>query len=135
MVSSGLLKFSIFYFILCFTNIVLPRLYVIRVLFLVVVVLSLSFHVTKREQGYGWKIAAFLFCVGRKQMFLNGFQWGSCYPNFGLLCMFCRSLFVLLSFFYWSLICLFLFDLWILITPLISSKSTYIVYFNHCINK
>ena len=31
--------------------------------------------------------------------------------------MFCRSLFVLLSFFLWSFCCLFLFDLWILITP------------------
>ena len=38
--------------------------------------------------------------------------------------MFCRSLFVLLSFFFWSLCCLF-FHLRILITPLVSSKSSY----------
>jgi hypothetical protein len=36
------------------------------------------------------------------------------------MCMFCRSLFVLLSFFFWPWGCLFLFDLQILITPLVS---------------
>jgi len=36
--------------------------------------------------------------------------------------VFCRSLFVLLSFFFWPLRCLSFFDLWILITPpLVSS--------------
>ena len=35
-----------------------------------------------------------------------------------VLCMFCRSLFVLLSFFFWPLCCLFFFDLLILITSL-----------------
>jgi hypothetical protein len=33
-----------------------------------------------------------------------------------VICMFCKSLFVLLSFFFWSLCCLFFFDLRILIT-------------------
>jgi hypothetical protein len=41
------------------------------------------------------------------------------------MCMFCRSLFVILSFFFWSLCCLFFFDLRILITPLVSSNSSY----------
>jgi hypothetical protein len=39
--------------------------------------------------------------------------------------MFCRSLFVPLSFFFWSLCCLS-FGLRILITPLVSSNSSYI---------
>jgi len=34
------------------------------------------------------------------------------------MCMFCRSLFVLLFFFVWPLYCLFFFDLWILIIPI-----------------
>jgi len=38
------------------------------------------------------------------------------------MCMFCRSLFVLLSFFFWVLFCLF-FDIRILIIPLVSSNS------------
>jgi hypothetical protein len=37
--------------------------------------------------------------------------------------VFCRSLFVILSFFFWQLCCLS-FDLRILITPLISSSSS-----------
>jgi hypothetical protein len=36
--------------------------------------------------------------------------------RFLVLCMFCRSLFVLLYFFFWSLSCLFFFDIRILIT-------------------
>jgi hypothetical protein len=39
--------------------------------------------------------------------------------------MFCRSLFVLLHFFFWPLCCLFFFDIRILITPLVSSNSSY----------
>ena len=37
-----------------------------------------------------------------------------------------RSLFVLLYFFFWSLCCLFFFDMRILITPLVSSNSSFI---------
>jgi hypothetical protein len=44
---------------------------------------------------------------------------GSC------ICMFCRSLFVLLYFFFWPLCCLFFFDIRILITPLISWNSSF----------
>ena len=40
-----------------------------------------------------------------------------------VLCVFCRSLFLLLYFFFWSLCCLF-FDVWILIIPLVSSNSS-----------
>jgi hypothetical protein len=40
------------------------------------------------------------------------------------MCMFCRSLFVLLYFFFWPLCCLF-FNIWILIIPLVSSNSSY----------
>ena len=32
-------------------------------------------------------------------------EWGSCYSIFSFMCMFCRSLFVLLYFFFWSLCC------------------------------
>ena len=46
---------------------------------------------------------------------------GVCPPRSLVLCvMFCRSLFVFLSFFCWPLCCLSL-DLWLLITPLVSS--------------
>ena len=48
--------------------------------------------------------------------FIPGFLWGSCYSNFSFICMFCRSLFVLLYFFFWPLCCLFFFDIQILIT-------------------
>jgi hypothetical protein len=41
------------------------------------------------------------------------------------MCMFCRSLFVLLYIFFWPLCCLFFFDIRILITPLVSSNSSY----------
>ena len=44
-----------------------------------------------------------------------------------VLCVwFCRSLFVCLYFFCWPLYCLFFFDIRILITPLVSSNSSYI---------
>ena len=44
---------------------------------------------------------------------------------FSFMCMFGRSLYVILSFFFWPLCCLF-FDLQILITPLVSPSSFYI---------
>ena len=56
-----------------------------------------------------------------------GFQWGSCYSIFSLICTFCRWLFVLLYFFFWSLCCLFFFDVRILIAPLVSSNSSFII--------
>jgi hypothetical protein len=39
----------------------------------------------------------------REPEFTPGFQWSSCYSIFSFMCMFCRSLFVLLSFFFWPL--------------------------------
>ena len=39
--------------------------------------------------------------------------------------MFCRSLFVLLCVLFWSLCCLFFFDIQILITPLVSTNSSF----------
>ena len=56
--------------------------------------------------------------------FTPGFYWGSCYSILSFMCMFCRSLFVLLYFFFWTLSCLFFFDMRILITPLESSNSS-----------
>ena len=50
--------------------------------------------------------------------FIPGFLWDSCYSNFSFICMFCRSLLVLLYFFFWPLCCLFFFDIQILITSL-----------------
>ena len=41
------------------------------------------------------------------------------------MCMFYRSLFVLLSFFFWSLCCVFFCNLRILITPFVSSNSSF----------
>jgi hypothetical protein len=58
--------------------------------------------------------------------FTPGFEWGSCYSIFSFICMFCRSLFVLLCFFFWPLCCLFFFDIQILIAPLVSSNSSFI---------
>ena len=52
-------------------------------------------------------------------------QWGSCYLIFSFMCMFCRSFFVLLYFFFWPLCCLFLFDIRIVITPVVSSTSSW----------
>ena len=57
--------------------------------------------------------------------FSPGFQWGSCYSISSFMCMFCSSLFVLLYFFFWPLCCLFFFDIRILITPLVSSNSSF----------
>ena len=54
------------------------------------------------------------------------FLVGSCYSIFSFICMFCRSLFVLLYFFFWPLCCLSFFDIRILINPLVSSNSSWL---------
>ena len=51
-------------------------------------------------------------------------SWGSCFSIFSFMCMFCKSLFVLLYFYFLPFCCLF-FDIWILITSLISSNASY----------
>ena len=58
---------------------------------------------------------------GRDQMRKKG---GPEFECLWFICMFCRSLFVLLFIFFWSLCCLYFFDIRILITPLISSNSS-----------
>ena len=45
------------------------------------------------------------------------------------MCMFCRSFVVLLYLFFWPLCCLFFSDIRVLITPLVSSNSS----FGHCV--
>jgi hypothetical protein len=45
-----------------------------------------------------------LFCITPE--FTPGYLWGSCYSIFSFMCIFCRSLFVLLSFFFLTLCCL-----------------------------
>jgi len=54
------------------------------------------------------------------------FYWGSYYPIVSFMCMFCRSLFVLLYFFFWPLCCVFFFELRILIVSLVSLNYSYI---------
>ena len=62
--------------------------------------------------------------------FTSGFKWGSCYPIFSFMCMFCRSFFVL----FLLAIVLPFFYLQILITPLVSSNSSYIASNkSHCL--
>ena len=51
-------------------------------------------------------------------------SWVLCYSIFSFMCMFCRSLGVLFSFFIYPLCFLSIFDLRILITPLVSSNSS-----------
>ena len=55
------------------------------------------------------------FKINRESKF-----WGSGYSIFSFMCMFYRSLFVFLYFFFWPLCFLFFFDIRILITPLVS---------------
>ena len=60
-----------------------------------------------------------------------GFLWGSCYSIFCFICMFCRSLFVLLFIFFWPLCCLFFLDIRIMITPLVSSVLSVLRYMDY----
>ena len=53
--------------------------------------------------------------------FIPGFQQGSRYSIFSLMCLFCRLLFVL---FFLPLCCLYCFDIWILIVSFVSSNSS-----------
>ena len=58
--------------------------------------------------------------------FTPGFKWDSCCSIFNFLCNVCRWLFVLCRFFCWPLCCL---SLRILITPLVSSNSSWKTWF------
>jgi hypothetical protein len=55
----------------------------------------------------------------------NGHNVSSCYSIFSFMSMFCRSLFVLSCYFFRPLCCMFFFDIQLLITPLVSSHSSY----------
>jgi len=55
---------------------------------------------------------------------------GSCYSIFSIICMLCRSCFVLLYFFLLAI--LFFFDIRILITPLVSSNSSRHIHRTQC---
>ena len=59
-----------------------------------------------------------------------GFMWGSCYSIFCCICMFCRSLFVILFFIIRPWCCLFFFYLRFLIAPLVSSNFSQVVIFS-----
>ena len=56
--------------------------------------------------------------------FTPRFEWGSCYSIFSFICMFCRSLFVLLYFFFLAIVFSVLLRYTILITPLVSPHSS-----------
>jgi hypothetical protein len=43
-------------------------------------------------------------CPSGPPEFIPGFQWGSYYSIFSSICMFCRSLFVILSFFFLAIV-------------------------------
>ena len=64
-----------------------------------------------------------------------GFSGDSCYSIFSFMCMFWRSLFILLYVFFCPLRCLFFFDVWILIAPLVSSNSSFYYSFNSFFKK
>ena len=78
-----------------------------------------AFHMTWLLSEWRRKIWKHWNCT-----FKTSFYWGSCYSIFCFISMFCRSLFVLMSFFLWPLCCLSFFDLRILITPLVSSNPS-----------
>ena len=62
---------------------------------------------------------------------LSFFFWSLCCLSFFFWSLCCLSFFFwslcCLSFFFWSLCCLSFFDLWIMITPLVSSSSSYYI--------
>jgi hypothetical protein len=77
---------------------------------------------------YPWSFVTQIFHSGQPSHIYSlyteitpDFYRGSYYSIFNFMCMFCRSLFVLLYFYFWPLCCLFFFDFRILITPFVSS--------------
>ena len=62
--------------------------------------------------------------IKKKKEYTGWLTRDQTFQIFSFMCMFCRSLFVLLYFFFWPLCCLFYFDMRILITPLVSSNSS-----------
>jgi hypothetical protein len=80
-----------------------------------------------------WRVPLGTTYRSRAPDFTPGIKWGLCYYIFSCICMFCRSLFVLLSFFILQLCCLS-FDLRILITFLESSWVP-LVYFYSIVSR
>jgi len=91
---------------------------------------------TLRSFTHSWLITGFVTRVIRRVPWVeqdlltlpehlnsSRFLVGSCYSTFSFTCMFCRLLFVLLSFFIWPFCCLSI-DLPIMISPLASSNSS-----------
>ena len=63
-----------------------------------------------------------VFCpIQLKQYYIDAYVSIQIYSILSFMCMFCRSLFVLLHFYFWPLCCLFFFDIRVLITTLLSS--------------
>jgi hypothetical protein len=60
--------------------------------------------------------------IRKKQHILDGWPLAQLLIVYSFMCMFGRSLFVLVYFFFWPLCCLFFFELGLLITPLVSSN-------------
>ena len=82
---------------------------------------------TSRSFPHSWLIIGFVTRLTRRvplieqELYtlpghLSSPQWDSCYSIFRFMCMFCRSLFVLLYLFFWPFCSLFFFDIRILIT-------------------
>jgi hypothetical protein len=65
---------------------------------------------------YSWSFITQIFHSGENLSSPPVFSWDWCYSIFSFMCMFCRSLLVLLYFFFLPLCCLFFFDIRILIT-------------------
>jgi hypothetical protein len=77
---------------------------------------------TSRFFPHSWLITGFVTRLTRRVSLVE--QELLTLPGFSVICMFCRSLFVLLCFFIWPLCCLFFFDIRIMIAPLVSSNSS-----------
>jgi hypothetical protein len=75
-----------------------------------------------KGETYPWSFVTQIYLSGQPN---HGFLMGFVLFHLYCICMFCRSLFVLLDFFFWSLWRLFFFDIRILITFLVSSNSSY----------
>jgi hypothetical protein len=76
---------------------------------------------TSRFFPHSWLITGFVTRLTRRVSLME--QELLTLPGFSVICMFCRSLFVLLCLFIWPLCCLF-FDIRIMIAPLVSSISS-----------
>ena len=87
-------------------------------------------------------VTIYMTCVpvSMKYIFTPGFSGVRVTRFLSFMCMFCRSLFVLLYFFFWPFVCLFFCDIGILITSLVSSNSScflfqcQVLFYNQSLN-